>query len=66
MKCKACGYNDYDDNNDNFIEINGVFMIRDNYGKGIKEAYLSACPKCGTIRLEDVSIGINTNDESTD
>lgn len=66
MKCGACNYlyeeewNREDsemvikEGDDEFITIHGVFLV-DNSGwhKGKHEVYLFACPKCGTIRIED-------------
>jgi hypothetical protein len=34
-----------------FIHIKGSFTIDREYGYGIREVYLYACPECGTIQM---------------
>lgn len=63
MKCEVCGYrfNESDENaNDGklicdgkepFIKLINTFHRRDSEGS-LDEAYLFACPRCKTVRME--------------
>jgi len=63
MKCAVCGYrfNEKDENqesdklisdgNEPFIKLINTFHRRDNDGN-LDEAYLFACPRCKTVRME--------------
>jgi hypothetical protein len=63
MKCAVCGYryNEPDkssngekfisDGDEEFIKLINTFHRRDSQGS-LDEAYLFACPKCKTVRME--------------
>lgn len=63
MKCAVCGYryNEHDkssgedkiinDGSEPFIKLINTFHRRDNEGS-LDEAYLFACPRCKTVRME--------------
>jgi len=63
MKCAVCGYryNEPDtssgaekfvsDGDKEFIKLINTFHRRDSQGS-LDEAYLFACPKCKTVRME--------------
>lgn len=63
MKCAVCGYrfNEPDesskgeklisDGKEEFIKLINTFHRRDSEGS-LDEAYLFACPKCKTVRME--------------
>jgi len=63
MKCAVCGYryNEPDksskeekfisDGNEEFIKLINTFHRRDSQGS-LDEAYLFACPRCKTVRME--------------
>ena len=63
MKCAVCGYryNEPDgnpnsdkwisDGEEQFIKLINTFHRRDKEGS-LDEAYLFACPKCKTVRME--------------
>ena len=63
MKCAVCGYrfNERDENTSDgklisdgkepFIKLINTFHRRDSEGS-LDEAYLFACPRCKTVRME--------------
>ena len=63
MKCAVCGYrfNERDENSNNdklisdgneqFIKLINTFHRKDTKGD-LDEAYLFACPRCKTVRME--------------
>lgn len=63
MKCAVCGYrfNERDENSNDeklisdgkepFIKLINTFHRKDDEGS-LDEAYLFACPKCKTVRME--------------
>jgi DNA-directed RNA polymerase subunit M/transcription elongation factor TFIIS len=63
MKCAVCGYkfNENEkidgvdklmsDGSEQFIKLINTFHRKDNEGN-LDEAYLFACPKCKTVRME--------------
>ena len=68
MKCAVCNYvkeaewenEDMQKIGDEyFIKVRGNFTIQKDrdygYGSDIKEVSLYACPKCGTVRMEEWS-----------
>ena len=63
MKCAVCGYrhNEREENavdeklisdgNESFIKLINTFHRKDHEGS-LDEAYLFACPRCKTVRME--------------
>jgi rubredoxin len=63
MKCAVCGYKYHEpeeaskepklenDGQEPFIKLINTFHTKDNEGN-LDEAYLFACPRCKTVRIE--------------
>lgn len=59
MKCAACSYSfeeqqeakSSSSENEKFLKLINNFHFKDKDGN-LEEAYIFACPKCGTLRME--------------